>query len=128
MTSNDISVANFGPMRVEVRYNRTGAGEGPTVRVFGEYGEFLRADLFERGLQGPHYHINPYTNPKAGETATRVDGITTPPALLEHLLEVETLKALAQLAGEPKVAKYLTPANDAEVKRFISSMVNYVSK
>ena len=122
MTFQDIFSADFGPISIKVRYNK--ASEGPTVNLIGKKGEFLRYDGFLKGPQRHHFHINPYTKANAGETATRVEGITTPPALLEHLLEGVGLKELATKAGELEVAAYLTPANDAEVKRYIFAAVN----
>ena len=116
MTSNDIYSADFGPMSALVAYNE--ANKGVRVTLTTGPREFARADAFPGNF---HYHINHYLDPNPLATVRKVEGITTPPALLEHLLEGKGLREWAIEAEELKVAEYLTPANVAEVNRFIFS-------
>jgi len=121
MASQNEYTGNFDDISVRGRYNRSNAGHGPTISVFVKDREAIRADFFPDSPQGPHHHENPYANPSNPvATVVKVDGIKNNESLLEHI--VETLPERLCKTGEHQAAECLTPADSAEVGRFIAAM------
>ena len=120
MTSNDRYSAHFGDISVRGRYNRSSAGHGPTISVFVGDREVITMDFFPDSPQGRHCHERRYLNMKNPVATIVLREVADDGSLLEHV--VEHLQERLQSAGESLAADNLTPANSAEVTRYIAAM------
>ena len=120
MTSNDTHTGNFGEISVRGRYNRSSAGNGPTISVFVGKREALTMDFLPDSPQGRHYHERRYLNMGNPVATIVLREVADDGSLLEHV--VEHLQERLRSAGESLAADNLTPANSAEVTRYIAAM------
>ena len=114
--AQNVHNADFGPLSVRGRYNRSDAGTGPTFSVWVNGKEAIRADFYPNSPQGRHYHEKPYVDPSNAVSTIVLKEVADDGTLLEHI--VENLQVIIKRT----VGHELTPANNAEVGRFIAAM------